>query len=420
MSERILEVDGVSKEYRLGQLNGGTLHDDLTSWFARVRGKEDPNSKLGSEQGRIQGGTLLALRDVSLAVNRGEALAITGRNGAGKSTLLKLISRITLPSKGEIRIRGRVASLLEIGTGFHPDLTGRDNIYLNGAILGMTRAETTAKLKEIIEFSEIEPFIDTPVKRYSSGMYVKLAFAVAANLAPDVLICDEVLAVGDLAFQQKCLNKMRDVAQEGRAVLYVSHNMRTVAQLCSRGIYLEGGRLLYDGTTERAIELYGGSGSRSLDKDLDTMPRPKQRGQTMRLKHMTVTHAANLEYDMDSAMTFTLSGEAHVADPRLRVRVTLSNAMANPVGMTQSEPFEVKAGDAFHLSVRMPLDTLAPGEYSMKISILSSTPQGKSCYYDTVEDASRFVILEEPSVNAGFRWTVRKWGNARLKPLEIQ
>ena len=201
MEELAIKIEHVSKEYRLGQLNGRTLQADLSSWFARIRGKEDPNAKIGAE--RIQNGTLRALDQVSLNVDRGDALAITGRNGAGKSTLLKLISRITLPSEGEIRIHGRVASLLEIGAGFNPELTGRDNIYLNGAILGMNRAETSSKLDQIIEFSEIAPFIDTPVKRYSSGMYVKLAFAVAAHLDPDVMICDEVLAVGDLTFQQK-------------------------------------------------------------------------------------------------------------------------------------------------------------------------------------------------------------------------
>ena len=246
MAERLLEVDGVSKEYRLGQIGGGTLHGDLTTWFARIRGKEDPNSKLGVDTVNVKTGKFLALNDVSFNVDRGDALGVIGLNGAGKSTLLKLISQITAPTSGEIRIRGRVASLLEIGTGFHHELTGRDNIYLNGAILGMNRAEVRSKIKEIIEFSEIEQFIDTPVKRYSSGMYVKLAFAVAAHLAPDILICDEVLAVGDLAFQQKCLNKMSDVARDGRAVLYVSHNMRTVSQLCNRGIYLEKGALKYD------------------------------------------------------------------------------------------------------------------------------------------------------------------------------
>ncbi len=417
MNERLLEIDSVSKEYRLGQLNGRTLQADLTSWFARIRGKEDPNTKVGAE--RIQNGTLRALDKVSLNVDRGDALAITGRNGAGKSTLLKLISRITLPSEGEIRIHGRVASLLEIGTGFNPELTGRDNIYLNGAILGMNRAETSSKLKQIIEFSEIAPFIDTPVKRYSSGMYVKLAFAVAAHLDPDVMICDEVLAVGDLNFQQKCLSKMRDIAREGRAVLYVSHNMRTVAELCNRGIYLEGGKLLYDGTTERAIELYGGSGARGMDINLDDMPRTKNRGDTMRLLRMRVLNAENQEYEMDSHMDFELEGIANVPENRLRVRVTLINGMATPLSMAQTDAFEVAAGEKFNVKIRMPLDSLAPGEYGVKISLVGPTPTGATMTYDTVNDADRFAIIEDPSYNAGYKWLTRYWGNVRLKPLEF-
>lgn len=417
MNERLLEIDSVSKEYRLGQLNGRTLQADLVSWFARVRGKEDPNTKVGA--GRITNGTLRALDKVSLNVSRGDALAVTGRNGAGKSTLLKLISRITLPSEGEIRIRGRVASLLEIGTGFNPELTGRDNIYLNGAILGMNRAETSSKLSQIIEFSEIAPFIDTPVKRYSSGMYVKLAFAVAAHLDPDVMICDEVLAVGDVAFQQKCLSKMRDIAREGRAVLYVSHNMRTVAELCNRGIYLEGGKLLYDGTTERAIELYGGSGKSELERDLSELPRSKMRGDTMRLTRLTVLNTENQEYEMDSHMDFRLQGIANVAENRLRVRVTLVGSMASPISMAQSEPFEVQAGEKIDVKIRMPLDSLAPGEYSVKLSLVGPTPTGASSVFDTVNDADRFVIVEDPAYNAGYKWMSRHWGNVRLKPLEF-
>jgi len=417
MNERLLEIDSVSKEYRLGQLSGRTLQADLVSWFARVRGKEDPNTKVGS--GRIVNGTLRALDKVSLNVDRGDALAITGRNGAGKSTLLKLISRITLPSEGEIRIRGRVASLLEIGTGFNPELTGRDNIYLNGAILGMNRAETSSKLNQIIEFSEIAPFIDTPVKRYSSGMFVKLAFAVAAHLDPDVMICDEVLAVGDIAFQQKCLSKMRDIAREGRAVLYVSHNMRTVAELCNRGVYLEGGRLLYDGTTERAIELYGGSGKSELVRDLSDLPRSRNRGETMRLTKLTVLNTENQEYEMDSHMDFQLEGTANVAESRLRVRVTLVNSMASPLSMAQTEPFEVRAGEKINVKIRMPLDSLAPGEYGVKISLVGPTPTGMSAVYDTVNDADRFVIVEDASFTAGYKWMSRHWGSVRLKPLEL-
>lgn len=418
MEDRLLEVDGVSKRYRLGMIGSGTLHADLTSWFARIRGKEDPNCKIGMEHytGRE---FFNALEDVSFTVDRGDALALIGRNGAGKSTMLKLISRITAPTTGEIRIRGRVASLLEIGTGFHPELSGRDNIYLNGAILGMNRAETTSKIKDIIEFSEIEQFIDTPVKRYSSGMYVKLAFAVAAHLDPDVMICDEVLAVGDLAFQQKCLAKMADIAHSGRAVLYVSHNMRTVSQLCNRGIYLEQGKVSYDGTTERAIELYGGSGIRSAQRNLDEVPRPKKRGDTMRMLSIAFNNTASLEYEMDSTMEFTLTSVAHIAEPRLRIRLILQNSITVPIAMTQTEPFEVQAGETFTRTVQFPLDGLAPGEYIIKMSLISGSPRGKTNYYDTILDVSRFIVTDDPAFNEGFVWSERLWGNFRLAPLKL-
>ena len=418
MAERLLEVEGVSKQYRLGMIGGGTLHGDLTSWFARVRGKEDPNTKIGMEH-YAHNESFMALDNVSFNVDRGDAVALIGRNGAGKSTMLKLISRITAPTTGEIRIRGRVASLLEIGTGFHKELSGRDNIYLNGAILGMNRAETTRKIKEIIEFSEIEQFIDTPVKRYSSGMYVKLAFAVAAHLDPDVMICDEVLAVGDIAYQQKCLAKMSEIAREGRAVLYVSHNMRTVAQLCNRGLFLDRGQLKYDGTVERAIELYGGSGVRSIHQNLDVLPHPKRRGDTMRMLEIEFLNTQALEYEMDSTMEFRLKCIAPLPDPRLRIRLILKNSMATPIAMTQTEPFEVKAEEVFERRIRFPLDGLAPGEYIIKISIVSGNPRGKTNYYDTLEDVSRFVVTDDPALNAGFYWEERLWGNFRLQPLEM-
>ena len=252
----VIEVTGLKKQYKLGQIGGGTLTHDLQSWWARVRGKEDPNTIIGTDQ-RLFGQTFMALNGVDLTVYQGEALGIIGRNGAGKSTLLKLLSRITAPTEGEIRIRGRVASMLEVGTGFNNEMTGRENIYMNGAILGMTRAEIDAKLPQIIEFSECGDFIDTPVKRYSSGMFVKLAFAVAAHLDSEIMVMDEVLAVGDMKFQQKCLGKMSDVAnQDGRTVLYVSHNMSTIRQLCSRCIVLDKGRVLFDGDVEQAIAIY--------------------------------------------------------------------------------------------------------------------------------------------------------------------
>lgn len=252
----VIEITDLKKQYKLGQIGGGTLTADLQSWWARIRGKEDPNLPLGTDT-RLFGKTFMALNGVDLQVYPGEALGIIGRNGAGKSTLLKLLSRITAPSAGEIKIKGRIASMLEVGTGFNAEMTGRENIYMNGAILGMSRAEVDSKLEQIIEFSECGDFIDTPVKRYSSGMFVKLAFSVSAHLDSDIMVMDEVLAVGDMKFQQKCLGKMSDVAsQEGRTVLYVSHNMSTIRQLCTRCIVLDQGKVIYNGNVDDAIAVY--------------------------------------------------------------------------------------------------------------------------------------------------------------------
>ena len=254
--EIAIRLSGVKKMYKLGQIGGGSLQGDIQSWWARIRGKEDPNTVIGTDQ-RLVGKTFMALNGVDLTVYKGEALGIIGGNGAGKSTMLKLLSRVTAPTEGEIDIYGRIASMLEVGTGFNGEMTGRENVYMNGAILGMTKAEIDAKMEDIIEFSEVREFIDTPVKRYSSGMYVKLAFSVAAHLDSEIMIMDEVLAVGDMAFQKKCLTKMRDAAQkEGRTVLYVSHNMNTIRQLCDRCVVLDKGKVVFEGDVEDAIGVY--------------------------------------------------------------------------------------------------------------------------------------------------------------------
>ena len=253
-----IRLSGVKKMYKLGQIGGGTLTADLQSWWARIRGKEDPNTKIGTDQ-RLVGKTFMALNGIDLTVYKGEALGIIGGNGAGKSTMLKLLSRVTAPTEGEIDLYGRITSMLEVGTGFNGEMTGRENVYMNGAILGMTKAEIDAKMEDIIEFSEVREFIDTPVKRYSSGMYVKLAFSVAAHLDSEIMIMDEVLAVGDMAFQKKCLDKMRDAAKkEGRTVLYVSHNMNTIRQLCDRCVVLDQGRIVFEGDVESAVQKYLG------------------------------------------------------------------------------------------------------------------------------------------------------------------
>ncbi|TDU71388.1 lipopolysaccharide transport system ATP-binding protein [Prosthecobacter fusiformis] len=255
----VISVENVSKQYRLGEVGGGTLAHDLNRWWHKVRGMEDPYLRIGESNDRSKkGGSEYswALRDVSFEVKQGEVLGIIGRNGAGKSTLLKILSRVTTPTTGEIKIKGRIASLLEVGTGFHPELSGRENIFLNGAILGMRKAEIAAKFDGIVDFSGCERYIDTPVKRYSSGMYVRLAFAVAAHLEPEILIVDEVLAVGDAEFQKKCLGKMKDVAGEGRTVLFVSHNMAAVQSLCGRAIMLKNGLNEDQGASNEVVERY--------------------------------------------------------------------------------------------------------------------------------------------------------------------
>jgi lipopolysaccharide transport system ATP-binding protein len=256
MSESIIQIENISKEYQLGVIGNDTLYKDLQSWWYKIRGKEDPNSKIDSKNIRLHGEKFWALKDISFDVTPGERVGIIGKNGAGKSTLLKIMSRITTPTAGKIKIKGRVASLLEVGTGFHPELTGKENIFLNGAILGMTKEEVNKKIDEIIEFSGVEEYIDTPVKRYSSGMYVRLAFSVAAHLDPEILIVDEVLAVGDASFQQKCLGKMRDVSGAGRTIIFVSHNMDALRRLCTRGIYLNEGTIEIDSNIEEATEQY--------------------------------------------------------------------------------------------------------------------------------------------------------------------
>jgi lipopolysaccharide transport system ATP-binding protein len=253
----VISIENLWKEYRLGVIGHGTLTHDLQSWFARVRQKEDPNAKISAlmkeKDKQVVGNKFWALRDVNLKIMSGEIVGIIGKNGAGKSTLLKILSRVTAPTSGHIRVKGRIASLLEVGTGFHPELTGRENIFLNGAILGMSKREVKGKLDEIIDFSGVEQHIDTPVKRYSSGMHVRLAFAVAAHLEPEILVVDEVLAVGDAEFQKRCLGKMGEVASEGRTVLLVSHNMNSIEMLCGRACLLDRGKIIQESQDVRAV-----------------------------------------------------------------------------------------------------------------------------------------------------------------------
>jgi lipopolysaccharide transport system ATP-binding protein len=262
MSNTVIQVENISKQYRLGEVSTGTIMHDVNRWWYKVRGKENPYLKIGEANDRTQKGSsdyVWALQDINFDVKRGEVLGIIGRNGAGKSTLLKILSKVTQPTTGQIKVNGRIASLLEVGTGFHPELSGRDNIFLNGAILGMTKKEIKSKFDEIVSFSGVERYIDTPVKRYSSGMYVRLAFAVAAHLEPDILIIDEVLAVGDAEFQKKCLGKMKDVSEkDGRTVLFVSHNLQAISNICHNGIIMHNGKMHSYEPIETCIQNYYG------------------------------------------------------------------------------------------------------------------------------------------------------------------
>lgn len=282
MPQPVIKVQSLSKQYRLGSIGTGTIRSDFQRFWAYATGKEDPTLKIGQDNSlnntidkTSKNDYVWALKDINFEVNQGDVLGIIGKNGAGKSTLLKLLSQVTTPTTGNIKIKGRVASLLEVGTGFHPDLTGKENIFLNGSILGMNKLEIKSKFDEIVEFSGIEKYIDTPVKRYSSGMYVRLAFAVAAHLDPEILIVDEVLAVGDTEFQKKALGKMQDISlEQGRTVLFVSHNLSMIQNLCNRGILLKNGQTAFIGKTDDTVNKYiFGIDNENVDNLLETKDR---------------------------------------------------------------------------------------------------------------------------------------------------
>lgn len=371
MGNKILSANHVIKEYKLGQIGGGTLTADLQSWWARVRHKEDPNTKIGTV---ITKGVFRALDDVSFEIEEGERLGIIGHNGAGKSTLLKLISRVTAPSGGSIWLNGRVASMLEVGTGFHPELTGRENVYLNGAILGMTKSEVTKKFDEIVEFAEIEKFIDTPVKRYSSGMYVKLAFSVAAHLDSEIIIMDEVLAVGDMRFQQKCLKKMNQVSKdEGRTVLYVSHNMNTIRQLCSRCLVLNKGKVQYDGGVEQAIGLYMNQDGDAINPvyELDGASRPSpQHGNRARILRFEFLDTEDCVFEAMNKIKFKLTWKSDEDIDAVRIRFELHSMDGTPVAMTESDVIcDAENGGLYENVGSMDLSCIAEGNYYIRIDM---------------------------------------------------
>lgn len=419
--ELALRIKGVTKSYRLGQIGSGTLYHDLQSWFARVRGKEDPNQKIDQTL-RLEGSSFMALNGVDLEVRKGEALGIIGANGAGKSTLLKLLSQVTGPTSGTIELFGRVSSMLEVGTGFHGEMTGRENVYLNGAILGMTRAEIDAKLDDIIAFSEVSDFIDTPVKRYSSGMYVKLAFSVAAHLDSEIMIMDEVLAVGDMAFQSKCLKKMKQAAeQEGKTVLYVSHNMNTIRQLCSRCIVLDAGKVVFDGDVEEAITTYMKSGKDSdlpVFYDLSQNQRHHQFGKQILIKSIRLLNKEQAIFETGEVMNYEVvfDSQVHVEECSIVMRIR-DQFYGEKYGASISEKFTVQPGKNQTVRIGMRLEGLMEARYCFNFEIITQGETGSYYSYDNPQ--ARIAIQVMNRKENEIAWAAQWWGNIRLPDSKV-
>lgn len=423
MSEKrdiAIQLSGVRKMYKLGQIGGGTLRGDLESWWAKKRGKEDPNTKIGQKE-RLKGQMFMALNGIDLTVYRGEALGIIGANGAGKSTMLKLLSRVTAPTEGTIDIYGRIASMLEVGTGFNSEMTGRENIYMNGAILGMTKTEIDSKMEDIIEFSEVREFIDTPVKRYSSGMYVKLAFSVAAHLDSEIMIMDEVLAVGDMAFQEKCLSKMKEAAnQEGRTVLYVSHNMNTIRKLCARCVVLDKGKIIFDGNVEEAIEVYLGKKLKEEKYyrffDID---HEKWCKQSLRLISRDFVNDISKIYPGDK-LQFIVDYYTKEPINNVHIRLVLLNKDETIIGMAMSKNvlnMDKDQKGVFNISFNT--EKLSAGQYKMRFSAFRINEYGTHDYVCVVNEFCAFTIQDNPENNFGMVWNNSSWGNIIFPAFEI-
>ena len=362
MSNTVIEFNNVGKQYTLGTIGTGTLSQDLNRWWARVRGKEDPFLKIGETNDRTQKGEsrfVWALRDINFKVEQGDVVGIVGKNGAGKSTLLKILSRVTSPTTGDIKIKGRIASLLEVGTGFHPEMTGRENIFMNGSIMGMTKAEIRSKFDEIVDFAGVAKYVDTPVKRYSSGMMVRLGFAIAAHLEPEILVVDEVLAVGDAEFQKKAIGKMQDVSKgEGRTVLFVSHNMAAVKSLCTRGIVLENGQTAFQGNIDDSLRFYLHSGIQDEGKKITDAI--KQHKKTLHIEKITINGTEyNQSVILSTQHTLSICIEGF-SDEELKTDILF-------VLKSQSE---------------IPLASLAEGYYKGKLELI---PKGHFCLKKTIQ-----------------------------------
>ena len=388
MSDIAIKIENLSKQYRLGNIGTGSLTSDLQRWWAKTRGKEDPTLQIGMENTLSEkgGDYVYALRDINLEIKQGDILGVIGKNGAGKSTLLKILSKVTTPSTGTIDMYGRVASLLEVGTGFHPELTGRENIFLNGAIMGMTKSEIRSKFDEIVDFSGVEKYIDTPVKRYSSGMYVRLAFGVAAHLEPEILIVDEVLAVGDADFQKKAIGKMQDVSRnQGRTVLFVSHNMAAVKDLCNQGVLLKNGKVELVSSIESIISTYLAKSAKGSGAEWKREGDIKEIG----FHKVAISNKDNVMTDLigsEEDFRITLEMESRIQVSNTIIAVQINDVYGNPVLTTTNTDLNnsierIEKGK-FIYEISISKNILMPGSYSFVIACFES---GKKLY-DLVEN----------------------------------
>ena len=409
MNKTVIKVSNLIKTYRLGAIGGKTLREDLSDFGAKIFGKQ-----------KAQKGKFNALDGISFEVKKGEVLGIIGHNGAGKSTLLKLLSKITAPTNGTIEYDGRISGLLEIGTGFHPELTGRENVYLSGAILGMTKQEISKKFDQIVEFAGLKEFIDTPVKRYSSGMYVRLAFSVASHLDSEILIMDEVLAVGDASFQEKCINKMSSLSTDSkRTILYVSHNMNTIRKLCSRCIVLDHGKIVFDGDTEKAIAVY-------IDKnfnkdsclDLDNGERSDLLiSDNLRFKKASYVNNTDCAFNKGSKVELDLEFNAKEEISDLAFRIVIKGFDDTPI--TAGFAYGVKAVSGENKArLEIDLSMLAPGQYKTYYVAFTADEYGQSKNYDSVRGLD--LMIKDCETANRLIWREKAWGTFELPPITVK
>lgn len=409
-----IEFNNISKQYRLGQISTGTISHDLNRWWARFRGKEDPYLRVGEVNDRSKKGVsdyVWALRDIDFSVEQGDVVGIIGKNGAGKSTLLKILSKITAPTTGEIRARGRIASLLEVGTGFHPEMTGRENIYMNGAIMGMTRAEITRKMDEIVDFAGVERYLDTPVKRYSSGMMVRLGFAVAAHLEPEILVVDEVLAVGDAEFQKKAIGKMQEVSRgDGRTVLFVSHNMDSILSLCNKGVLLHNGTISNVGEVDVVVSEYlsenvsnGVYKSSTSNKSISISDIYVVNNNGARQGYVNFGDAPEIR------ISVCRNAGAEI-DSRIILDMALLDRFKNKVFTIEYPLGEKMQSRSISLRTTLPKRLIAPGQYSWNAALHVPNIE----LFEEVKDVCGFTITDDNSLYLKYNGVFQ--GNVVIEP----